>query len=101
MAQNPTIPVSEGIKKCMNCPVVWNLLGLLNTGPRPPALRVIHHSSNRPIPSMKGAPIPSRKRMVSMPLQITAKFSSQKAKKHSHGTDGLCPAAGTRMRSME
>src|SRR6516225_12250762 len=49
VAQNPTIPVSDGMKKRMNSAVDWNLLGALSTGPSPPALPVIHQSSNRPM----------------------------------------------------
>src|ERR1017187_3956010 len=94
VAQKPTIPVSDGTKKRMNSALLWNLLGALSTGPSPPALREIHHSSNRPIPSMNGAPIPSRNLMVSMPRQITAMFSSQKAKKHSHAPPASCAAPG-------
>ena len=32
-----TMPVSEGMKKRTNSPVVWNRLGALSTGPNPPA----------------------------------------------------------------
>src|SRR6516164_5869009 len=41
VAQNPTIPVSAGMKKRTNSAVLWNLLGVRSTGPNPPALRVI------------------------------------------------------------
>src|ERR1035438_4000049 len=47
------------MKKRRNSALEWNLLGALSTGPRPPALPVIHHRSRRPMPSMKGAPMPS------------------------------------------
>jgi len=83
VAQKPTMPVSEGMKKRRNSAVLWNLLGALSTGPRPPALPVIHHRRRSPIPSMKGAPMPSRNLMVSMPRQMTAMFSAQKAKKQT------------------
>src|ERR1017187_10179628 len=38
VAQKPTMPVSDGIKKRRNSALVRNLLGALSTGPRPPAL---------------------------------------------------------------
>jgi len=101
VAQKPTIPVSEGMKKRTNSPVVLNLLGLLNTGPSPPALRVIHQSSKSPIPSMKGAPMPSRNLIVSMPRQITAMLSSQNAKKQNQIPPAKLAAAGQSTSSME
>ena len=55
VAQKPTIPVNDGMKKCMKSVVELNLLGALSTGPRPPALPVIHQSSSKPTPSMNGA----------------------------------------------
>ena len=33
VAQKPTMPVSDGMKKRKNSAVVWNLLGALSTGP--------------------------------------------------------------------
>src|SRR5579864_583500 len=86
VAQNPTMPVSEGMKKRTNSPEVWNLLGALSTGPNPPASEVIHHSISSPTPSMKGAAMPSKILMVSMPRQTTNMFSAQKAKKQIHMT---------------
>src|SRR6516225_5693982 len=94
VAQKATIPVNDGMKKRKNSQPVLNLLGALNTGPSPPALRVIHHSSSSPTPSMNGAPTPSRNLMVSIPRQITAMFSSQKARKQTHGTAALLRAPG-------
>ena len=69
-------------------------------GAVPPAFPVIHHSSRSPTPNMKGAPIPSRKRMVSIPFQMTAIFRSQKAPKQSHPMEGS-EAAGHRIRNIE
>src|ERR1019366_3548796 len=88
VAQKPTMPVSDGIKKRRNSALVRNLLGALSTGPRPPALPVIHHNRSRPMPSMKGAPMPSRNLMVSIPRQITAMLSVQKAKKQIQAPPG-------------
>src|SRR5437016_5468437 len=100
VAQNPTMPVSEGMKKSTNSAVVWNLLGALRTGPKPPASDVIHHSINSPTESMNGAATPSRNLMVSMPRQTTSIFSAQNKKKHDHiaGEDPL--AAGQRIWSI-
>src|ERR1700678_3997173 len=101
VGQKPTIPVSDGMKNFMKSAVAWNLLGALRTGPRPPALPVIHQRSNSPTISMNGALIPSRKRMVSMPRQITAMLISQKAKKQIHGPVWELVNDGHRMRSIE
>ena len=101
VAQKPTMPVSDGMKKRTNSAVEWNLLGALSTGPRPPAFPEIHQSSRRPIANMNGAPMPSRILMVSMPRQITAMFSNQKAKKQAHWPPAMFPAAGQIIFSME
>ena len=89
------------MKNFINSAVLWNLLGVLSTGPKPPALPVIHHSNNRPTPSMNGAPTPSRKRMVSMPRQMTNMFSAQKAKKQIQMPPLKSFAAGQRICNME
>src|SRR5215813_88826 len=86
VAQKPTIAVSEGTKTCRNSAVVLNLLGVLSTGPSPPAFLVIHHKRRTPTPSMNGAPIPSRNFIVSMPRQITSMLRDQKARKHAQET---------------
>src|ERR1700676_5530444 len=101
VAQKPTMPVSDGIKKRMNSAVVLNLLGVLSTGPKPPALLVIQNKSSSPIPSMNGAPMPSRNFMVAMPRQTTSILSSQKAKKHTQETPACVAAAGQSTSSME
>src|SRR5512140_930532 len=101
VAQKPTIAVSEGIKNGRNSESVWNLLGVESTGPNPPALLVIHHSSSTPTPSMNGAPMPSRNLMVSMPFQTTTIFSSQKEKKQIQMEAGKAAMEGERMPSME
>ena len=72
------------MKKCRNSPVVLNLLGLASTGPSPPALRVIHHSSSSPTANMNGALTPCRNLMLSIPRQTTNIFNSQNAKKQIH-----------------
>src|ERR1700677_4563799 len=101
VAQNPTMPVSDGTKNRMNSAVLWNLLGELSTGPKPPALPGIHQSSSSPMPSMNGAPMPCRNRMVSMPFQITAMFSAQNAKKQTQMPLENCAAAGQTIFNME
>ena len=101
VAQNPTMPVNEGTKNLRNSPVVWNFEGLLSTGPKPPALRVIHQSSSRPTPNMKGAPMPSSTLMVSIPRQITNMFNSQNSRKHTQGSAALPAIEGMRIDSME
>src|SRR2546426_8046952 len=84
VAQKPTMPVSDGIKNRTDSEVLWNLLGALRTGPKPPASVVIHHSISRPTESMNGAATPSRILMVSMPRQTTSMLSPQKKKKQAH-----------------
>src|ERR1700688_1023622 len=101
VAQNPTIPVSEGIKNFPNSPNEWNLLGALSTGPSPPALPVIHQSRSNPTPSIRGALTLCRNLIVSIPRQITVILTSQKAKKQTQ-TPTLIPAeAGHRICSIE
>src|SRR5258705_3323946 len=84
VAQKPTMPVSDGMKKRRNSALPWNLLGALRTGPKPPASEVIHHNISRPTESMNGAATPSRILMVSMPRQTTSMLSAQKKKKQAH-----------------
>src|SRR5258708_19499213 len=79
--QKPTIPVSAGMKNLTNSPGLSNLLGVLSTGPNPPAFPVIQNRSSKPTTSMNGAPTPSRTLMVSIPRQTTTMFSAQKRKK--------------------
>src|SRR5258708_27820766 len=97
VAQNPTMPVSDGIKKRTNSAESRNLLGALRTGPKPPARDVIHHSISSPTESMNGAATPSRILIVSMPRQTTNMFSVQKEKKQIHIPVDDPLAAGTRI----
>src|SRR6185436_4949188 len=97
VAQKPTMPVSDGIKNRTNSAVVWNLLGALRTGPKPPASDVIHHSMSKPTASMNGAATPSSTLMVSMPCQTTSMFSPQKKKKQIHMPSDDPLAAGHRI----
>ncbi len=99
--QNPTMPVSAGMKNRTNSGVVRNLLGVCNTGPNPPALRVIQKSSSSPTTSINGAPIPSRNLMVSIPRQITAILIAQKIKKQIQLLPGRFAAPGHTIRNME
>src|SRR2546430_1990276 len=101
VAQKPTMPVSDGTKKRKNSPFVLNLLGVLSTGPKPPALRVIHHKSKSPTPSMNGAPMPSRNLIVSIPRQMTNMFNNQNAKKHTHEMPEWFAALGQSTASIE
>src|SRR5213596_1938294 len=83
VAQNPTMPVNDGMKNRTNSAESLNLLGALRTGPKPPASEVIHQSISRPTPSMNGAATPSRILIVSMPRQTTSILSPQKKKKQA------------------
>src|SRR6188474_2005618 len=100
VAQNPTMPVSDGMKKRRNSPVVLNLLGAERTGPKPPAREVIHHSRIRPTRSMKGAATSSRIRIDSMPFQTTAMLRAQKKKKQPQSPADEPLAAGHMIWSM-
>ncbi len=53
------------------------------------------------MPSMKGAPTPSRNLMVSMPRQTTHIFSAQKAKKQIQTPAAKSPAGGQMILSIE
>src|SRR5215467_13804545 len=97
VAQNPTMPVSDGTKNRRNSAVLWNLLGALRTGPKPPASEVIHHSISKPTDSMNGAATPSRILIVSMPRQTTSMLSPQKKKKQTHMPAEDPVAAGHRI----
>src|SRR5208282_2150633 len=87
VAQNPTIPVNDGMKNFKNSAVDLNLLGVLRTGPRPPAWLVTHHKRSNPTHSMNGAAIPSKNLIVSIPRKITRMFSSQKSPKQTQTED--------------
>src|SRR4051794_15267525 len=89
VAQNPTIPVSDGTKKRMNSAVVLNLLGVLSTGPNPPALLTVNHSSASPTISRNGAPTPSSTLIVSMPFQTTHMLTAQTPKKQTQTPPGV------------
>src|SRR5580700_8096873 len=93
VAQNPTMPVNDGMKNFRNSAVDLNLLGVLSTGPSPPAWLVTHHKRRSPTQSMNGAAMPSKNLMVSMPRQITAMFKSQKRPKQTQTE----PVPGHRM----
>src|SRR5258708_13062854 len=100
VAQKPTTPVSDGTKKRKNSPKLWNLEGVASMGPKPPALLRAQSSSAKPISNKKGAEMPCKKRMVSMPRKITATFSSQNVAKHNAGPHAQQPhlrVSATRM----
>jgi hypothetical protein len=101
VAQNPTIPVSDGMKNRMNSAVVWNLLSPFSTTPRPPALLVTHHSSSNPTASRNGAPRFSSMRMLSTPFQTTHILINQKAKKQIQIPDVICAVAGHTIFNIE
>src|SRR3990172_6326539 len=81
--QKATTPVSDGTKKAKNSPKVLNFDGADSIGPKPPAFTYAQPSNASPISSRKGALMPCRKRMVSMPRTITYTFSSQNKPKQS------------------
>src|SRR5215467_15528907 len=83
VAQKPTTPVSEGTKKRKNSRKDWNFEGVESMGPKPPALLRAQRRRASPIRSKKGAEIPWRKRMVSMPRKITNTLSNQKRTKQT------------------
>src|SRR6185503_6074647 len=101
VAQKPTIPVSDGMKKRINSAVVWNLLSLLRTFERPPALLVTHQRRSRPTASRNGAPRLSSARMVSTPFQTTHMLISQKPKKQIQMPEAICAVEGQTILSME
>src|SRR5437899_12220222 len=88
VAQNPTTPVSEGTKKRKNSPKVWNFEGVASMGPKPPAFFRAQSNKANPMSKRKGAEMPWRKRMVSMPRTITSTFRSQKKAKRSEKRRG-------------
>src|SRR5207245_1115346 len=79
-------------------------------GPKPPALLRAQRRRTRPMRSKKGAEMPCRKRMVSMPRRMTKTLRSQKSTKqpagpewdlgparsegHDHGVDGFAANPG-------
>src|SRR5881227_2953967 len=101
VAQKPTIPVNDGMKKRKNSALVWNLLGVFSTGPRPPALPVTQKKSSKPTASRNGAPTPSSQRMVSMPFHTTHMLINQKKKKQIQMPAGMSAAAGHMILSIE
>src|SRR5580658_10402251 len=99
--QNPTIPVSDGMKKRKNSALSRNFAGALKTGPSPPALLVIHQSSRMPTANISGAATPSSRRIVLIPLQITNILRSQKEKKQIQTVSGWAAEPGQTTRNME
>src|SRR5215470_3265161 len=100
VAQKPTTPVSEGMKKRKNSAKDPNLEGVESIGPKPPALFPAQMRRARPISKRNGAETPCRKRMVSMPRRMTATLSSQKKTKQAEGPKAKCCQAGTRATSI-
>src|SRR6266478_6507029 len=95
VAQKPTTPVSEGMKKRKNSPKVRNFEGVASMGPKPPALLRAQRRRASPIRSRNGAEIPCKKRMVSMPRRITRTLRSQKKTKQMAGPDEKRAQEGT------
>src|SRR5947209_12580199 len=56
-------------------------------GPKPPALLRAQRRRTRPMRSKKGAEMPCRKRMVSMPRRMTKTLRSQKSTKQPAGPE--------------
>src|SRR5215472_11023154 len=94
VAQKPTTPVSEGMKKRKNSEKDWNLEGVESMGPKPPALLRAQSKRARPMSSKNGAETPCKKRMVSMPRRMTATLSSQKKTKQVAGPYAKCCQLG-------
>src|SRR6267154_5590217 len=85
VAQKPTTPVSEGMKKPKNSPKDRNFEGVASMGPKPPALLRAQRRRASPMRRRNGAEMPCKKRMVSMPRRITSTLRSQKKAKHIAG----------------
>src|SRR5580700_9865798 len=100
VAQKPTTPVREGMKKRKNSAKLWNLEGAANMGPKPPAFPFAHSKSASPISNKKGAETPCKKRMVSIPRRMTRTFSSQKKPKQTAGPYEKCCQLGARAVNM-
>src|SRR5580704_15004331 len=94
VAQNATTPVNDGTKNRKNSLNVWNLDGVANIGPNPPALPRAHSRSATPINSRNGAVIPCRNRIVLIPRTITTRFSNQKNTKQAGTPQLMFLAAG-------
>lgn len=65
--QKPIMPMSEGQKSFQKSPPQPSLEGWSSSGPKPPALLLIHHSITPAPSSTKGAAQFSKRRIVSMP----------------------------------
>src|SRR6266849_549270 len=100
VAQKPTTPVSEGIKKRKNSPKLWNFDGVESMGPKPPALLRAQRRRVSPIRSRNGAEMPCRKRMVSIPRRITNTLRSQKKAKQRAGPEWKFAQDGARATIM-
>src|SRR4051812_1062088 len=79
--QNPTVPLSAGIKNFRNSVLSLNFGVAESIGPKPPALRYAHASRTNPTASSTGALMPCRNLMYSMPASTTAKLIAQKSMK--------------------
>src|SRR5256885_13223373 len=87
VAQKPTTPVSEGMKKRKNSLKLWNFDGVASMGPKPPALLRAQRRRASPMSSRNGAEMPCKKRMVSIPRRITRTLRNQKKTKQMAGPD--------------
>src|SRR2546430_12510907 len=83
VAQKPTTPVSEGMKKRKNSLKLWNFDGVASMGPKPPALLRAQRRRASPMSSRNGAEMPCKKRMVSIPRRITDRKSTRLNSSHS------------------
>src|SRR5207245_9481674 len=81
VAQKPTTPVSEGMKKRKNSLKLWNFDGVASMGPKPPALLRAQRRRASPMRSRNGAEMPCKKRMVSLPRRSTRTLSNNKKTK--------------------
>ncbi len=65
--QKPIMPISEGQNSFQKLPPQPSLEGWSKSGPKPPALLLIHHSMTNAPTSTKGAAQFSKRRIVSIP----------------------------------
>src|SRR2546430_14049164 len=87
VAQKPTTPVSEGMKKRKNSLRLWTFVAVASMGPRQTALLRAQRRRASPMSSRNGAEMPCKKRMVSIPRRITRTLRNQKKTKQMAGPD--------------
>src|SRR5579872_3961716 len=97
VAQNPTMPVSPGIKKAQKADDEANREGSASTGPRPPCtLLIAQYNRASAASGRKKALKTSNLRMLSTPSQTTHIFNDQNRRKQMAGPVCNPQAAGNR-----